>query len=337
MRDLLKTVFEGRFLSRSEARSAMAVILHGERKPEQIAAFLAALHVRGESRDELAGFLDSLRELSVPVPAKRENLFDTCGTGGDGAGTFNISTAAAFVLAACGVPVAKHGNRSVSSRSGSADVLEALGVRIDLGPELTARNIDSLGFGFLFAPLYHPALSKVAPIRRALEVRTVFNLLGPLANPARVRRQVIGVYDIALLSRLAELLRESGTEEAMVVASEDGLDEITLGGATRIAHLRGGDISLKTVQPEDFGLDRAPVERLKGGDAEENARLIERILAGVENGARRDVVLANASAALVVAGVARDFKEGVQASREAIASGRASRVLQSLKEVADAA
>ena len=337
MRALLKAVFDGKLLSRAEARSAMGAILQGEGRPEQIAAFLAALHVRGESRDELSGFLDSLRELSIPVPAKREKLFDTCGTGGDGAQTFNISTAAAFVLAACGVPVAKHGNRSVSSRSGSADVLEALGIRIDATPEITARNIDTLGFGFLFAPLYHPALSKVAPIRRALEVRTVFNVLGPLANPARVRRQVMGVYDVALLERLAELLRESGTEEAMVVASEDGLDEITLGGTTRIAHLKGGEIRLRSVQPEDFGLARAPVDHLKGGDARENAKVIERILAGEETGAKRDVVLANASAALFVAGVASDFRDGVIIAKEAIVSGRASRVLTSLKEVADAA
>lgn len=331
MKTILKTVFEGNRLSRSEASAAMHLILAGSARPEQIAAFLAALAVRRETVEELAGFLEAMRAKAVTVTPRRSDVFDTCGTGGDNAQTFNISTAAALVVAGAGVPVAKHGNRSVSSRAGSADVLEALGVPLDLAPERVASRIDESGFGFLFAPRFHPALAVVAPVRKAMEVRTVFNLLGPLANPARVKRQLVGVYSPRLLSTFAELLRETGTEEALVVSASDGMDELSLSSVTLAARLHAGQISFHELSPKDFGLNYAPREALRGGDAGENARDIERILTGAEKGPKRDVVVMNAAASLVVAGVAAHFAEGAAVAREVIASGRAARVLEAAK------
>lgn len=288
--------------------------------------------MRGETFEELAGFLGEMRARALAVPTKSEPLFDICGTGGDGAQTFNISTATAFVLAAAGVKVAKHGNRSVSSRCGSADVIEALGLKVDHTPEITAKAIDEVGFGFLFAPHYHPALAKVGPIRRALEMRTFFNLLGPLANPARVKRQVVGVYDVGRLEQFAFLLRDVGIEEAMVVSSEDGLDEVSLGAATRVAHLKDGEIKFLQLTPEDFGLKRATKEELAGGDATENARLITSILAGQMTGAKRDVVLLNAAVGLFVTGKAKSLMDASALAGEILKSGKANGVLKKLKE-----
>lgn len=332
MKKILQTLFEGKSLTRAEAREAMDTILMGETKPEQVAAFLTALHVRGETFAELAGFLESLRAKALSVPVKSAELFDIVGTGGDGAETFNISTVTAFVLAAAGVKVAKHGNRSVSSKCGSADVLEALGIKINASPETTANAIDEVNLGFLFAPLYHPALAKVGPVRKALEVRTVFNLLGPLANPARVRRQVVGVYNPKLVESFAQLLRDSGSDEALVVSSDDGMDEISLSAPTSVAHLKAGDIKISKVTPEDFGVARANREALRGGDAVANAKLVHALLRGEERGPKRDVVLVNAGAGLVVAGKSPSYKEGAALAGKLLDDGSAARVLEALRK-----
>jgi len=331
MKALLNRLFDRKPLSRAEAHAAMDEMLQGEAKPEQVAAFLSALHMRGETVEELAGFLESLRKKSVKVPTKSPTLFDIVGTGGDGAQTFNISTAASFVIAAAGVKVAKHGNRSVSSRCGSADVLEALGVNISTSPEVTAVAIDS-GLGFLFAPQYHPALGKVGPVRRAMEVRTVFNLLGPLANPAGVKHQVVGVFSAKLIETFAELLKDAGVEQAMVVASDDGLDEISLGAPTSIAHLKAGKITVSKVTPETFGLKPSAKQDLQGGDAAANAKLIVSILEGAEKGPKRDVVVMNAAAGLVVTGKTKDFKEGAALAAKLIDDKSARNALSVLKE-----
>jgi len=332
VKKILQTLFEGKSLTRAEARAAMDVMLQGETRPEQVAAFLAALNVRGETFEELAGFLESLRAKALSVPVKSQELFDVVGTGGDGAQTFNISTVTAFVLAAAGVKVAKHGNRSVSSQCGSADVLEALGIRINASPETTANAIDEVSLGFLFAPLYHPALAKVGPIRKAMEVRTVFNLLGPLANPARVQRQVVGVHNPKLVESFAKLLQDSGSVEAMVVSSEDGMDEISISAPTRIAHLKDGQIKLSTITPEDFGVARAKVDALKGGDAEANAKLITALLKGEEKGPKRDVVVVNAAAGLLVAGKVATLKEGAALATKILEQGLAAKVLEDLRK-----
>jgi anthranilate phosphoribosyltransferase len=334
MKQLLLHLLAGRPLDRAEATEAMRLMLRGQGTPEQIASALTLLHARGETVEEMTGFLEGLREAMIPVPATSPDLFDTCGTGGDGAQTFNISTAAALVLAATGVKVAKHGNRSVSSRCGSADVIEALGIPLIRDPQAASARIDGHGFGFLFAPYFHPALAQVGPIRRGLGVPTVFNFLGPLANPAPVRRKILGIYDGTRLGVFADLLRESGTIAAMVVSAEDGLDEFSLSAPTRVLQLEHGVTCTFTLSPEDFGLPRAPRESYSGGDAAENARLIERILAGQEQGPRRDIVLMNAGAALVVAGLVKGPREGVALARQAIDEGRASRVLQRAREAA---
>jgi anthranilate phosphoribosyltransferase len=264
----------------------------------------------------------------VAVPARSPAIFDNCGTGGDGAQTFNISTASALVLAGAGVKVAKHGNRSVSSRCGSADVIEALGIRLESDPTQVARQVDESGFGFLFAPRFHPALQRLGPIRRGLGIPTLFNFLGPLANPAPVSHKVLGIYDSRRLEVFAELLRESGIRAAMVVNAEDGLDEFSLSAPTRVVQLDQGVISRFTLTPDDFGLARAPREAYLGGDAAENAKIIESVLAGREGGPRRDIVLMNSAAGLMVTGLAKSPSEGVALALKSIRSGRARQVLE---------
>jgi anthranilate phosphoribosyltransferase len=333
MKAVLEKVFTGEPLNRAEAADAMKQILEGEARPEEVAAFLGAIGARGESFHELAGFLDELRRRALTLPDTGRRLMDTCGTGGDGKGTFNISTAAALVVAASGVAVAKHGNRSVTSRCGSADVLSAMGIRVDSSPDQTARSIAQTGFGFLFAPLFHPAMVRVADLRRTLQVRTVFNVLGPLANPAPVAYQIVGVYHRRFLRPFAELLRERGVSEAMVIVAEDGLDEFSLSAPTDVAHLSQGDIRSLRVTPEDFGLPRAGLQALQGGTPEENARLIEAILLGDIQGPCLDAVLMNAAAALFVAQQAQDFREGIEKSRDAIRSGSVKKLLEALRWV----
>jgi anthranilate synthase/phosphoribosyltransferase len=316
-------------LSVDEAEAVMLRIMGGEATPAQIGGYLAALRAKGETTAEITGFARAMRRFATAVRPSRRPLIDTCGTGGDRAGTFNVSTTAALVVAAAGVAVAKHGNRSVSSKSGSADVLQALGVKLDLPPEVMARCIDEVGFGFLFAPMLHPAMKHAIGPRREMGVRTVFNILGPLTNPAGATMQIVGVFDRALIEPLANVLHDLGVEGAYVVNSADGLDELSVTGRNYVACLRDGHVSRFELDPGDYGLSIAPLASVRGGDATENACITRDILAG-ERGARRDMVLLNAGAALVAANVATDLHEGIRRAADAIDSGRATQVLDNL-------
>jgi anthranilate phosphoribosyltransferase len=327
-------------LSRIEAAAAMEAIMSGAATNAQIAAFLTALRMKGETVEELIGFAQVMRQKAVRIRVHddgvagltgtdREMLIDTCGTGGDATGTFNVSTATAFVVAGAGLKVAKHGNRSVSSMCGSADVVETLGINLELTPPKVARCIDEVGIGFLYAPLLHTAMKHVMAARREMGIRTVFNMLGPLTNPAAANAQIIGVYAGSLTEPLARVLAELGTVRAFVVHGADGLDEISNTGESRVSEVREGMVRSSTVRPEDFGLERAAIGELMGGDREENARIIRAILDG-ETGPRRDIVLMNAAAALVAGGKARDFKDGVGLAAQAIDSGAARRTLEAL-------
>lgn len=333
MIEALHNVEAGRHLARAEAQAAMEEILSGKATDDQIERLLAALRAKGETTDELVGFATAMRRHARPVlPGEARDwgiLVDTCGTGGDAAGTFNVSTAAAFVVAGAGVRVAKHGNRSISSRCGSADVFEALGVRLDAPPERAGEAIEQVGIGFLFAPAVHTAMRYAMPARRRLGGRTVFNLLGPLTNPAGAQAQIAGVSAPLLVERIGHALAELGVERAFVVHGLDGLDEISLSGETEVAEVRHRTVQRYRVAPEDFGLRRAPVEAISGGDAPTNVRIIHEILAG-EPGPRREIVLANAAAALVAGGRAADFREGARLAAESIDSGAARARLDAL-------
>ncbi|MBI5246390.1 MAG: anthranilate phosphoribosyltransferase [Elusimicrobia bacterium] len=318
---VLKIVLSGRALDRASARAAMNALIGGKVTDAQAGAFLAALRVRGETVQELVGFAEAMRARALPVRPKRRPLIDTCGTGGDGSGTFNISTTVAFIAAGAGAAVAKHGNRAVSSRSGSADVLEALGVKTEVSAKLAAECVDVAGVGFLFAPAHHPAVARVGPVRRQLG-RTVFNLLGPLSNPAGAKRQLLGVYSTSLVRPVAEALKSLGSEQAMVVASEDGLDELSLSAPTVVARLSKGRVMTERIHPERLGLKRRPLAALRGGDAKKNADITRKILYGAR-GAAREVCLLNAAAALIVAGLARNWEEGLAMAAVSIDSGRA--------------
>lgn len=333
------TVARGEDLSRKDAEAAMEDILSGNADDVRIAAFLAALRFKGETVDEVVGFAKAMRRHAVPIfpPGSRrpdDVIVDTCGTGGDGCGTFNVSTAAAFVVAGAGARVAKHGNRSTSSRCGSADVLEALGVKVELAPERVAQAIEQIGIGFLYAPAMHSATRHATRARRELRMRTVFNLLGPLTNPAGASAQVVGVYDGSLTELVARALGELGVLRAFVVHGADGLDEIAISGETSVAELRDGAVRSFVVVPEDFGLRRAPLEAIRGGDAKHNAEIIHKILGRSllyrEHGPHRDIVLANSAAALVAAGRATDFLDGVRLAQESIDSGAARAKLDAL-------
>jgi anthranilate phosphoribosyltransferase len=308
----------------------MGVLLEGRAPPAQAGAFLMGLRAKGEAVDEVLGLIDGLRAAAIKIRPRRDVVVDLCGTGGDGAGTFNISTAAALVVAGAGVAVAKHGNRAASSRAGSADVLEALGVPIDLPPGRAQASIEEIGFAFLFAQLYHPAMKHLAPVRRELGVRTVFNLLGPLASPAGVERQLIGVPDGVARALLAGALRHLGCELGWVASGHGGLDEVSISGPTDVTAATRAGLEELAVSPEDAGIRRGATEGLRGGSAAENAALIERVLAG-EEGPPRDAVAINAAAALVVAGVARDVGEGAAMARESIDSGAARGVLEGVR------
>ncbi len=332
--EVIEKVVAGGHLSRAEAEAAMEQILSGAMSDAQIAGLLSALRAKGETADELVGFATAMRRHAAPIfrsgrPAALETIVDTCGTGGDASGTFNVSTTAAFVVAGVGVTVAKHGNRSISSRCGSADVLEALGVRIEISPEVAGDAIAQVGIGFLFAPAVHAATRHAMAARRQLGGRTVFNLLGPLTNPAGVSAQVVGVFDAAVLEMLASALGELGVGRAFVVHGADGLDEISLAGETYVAELSATSVRTYTITPEDFGLPHASREALAGGNANENARIIRHILRG-DRTPHREIVLANAAAALVAAGRAADFREGTRLAAESIDSGAAQAKLGAL-------
>jgi anthranilate phosphoribosyltransferase len=325
-------VIAGGDLARAEMEELIGALMDGELEAPLQAALLAALATKGESVDEIAGAAAAMRRRAVPVAHQRSEAVDTCGTGGDGKGTFNISTAAAIVASAAGVPVAKHGNRSVSSRSGSADLLEALGVAVQQTPERAAAALDEIGIAFLFAPGYHPAMKQVMPVRRALGVRTLFNVLGPLTNPAGARRQLLGVYAPHLVERLAAVLAELGSEHALVVHGADGLDEITLTGPTRVAELRQGRVETRMLEPEELGFERVPAAALAGGDPADNAVALERVLAG-EAGPLAEVTVLNAGAAVYVGGLEENLAGGVAVARQALDSGAAAAKLDELRRL----
>jgi anthranilate phosphoribosyltransferase len=333
IKSLIAKCAAGEPLTREEAESAFNVMMEGEATPTQMGGLLMALRVRGETVDEIAGAVASMRARMTPVDAP-EGAIDIVGTGGDAAGTYNISTCAALVVAGAGVPVAKHGNRALSSRSGAADVLRALGVNLDLPPERIARCISEAGVGFMFAPSHHPAMRHVGPSRVELGTRTIFNLLGPLCNPARVRRYMLGVFAREWIEPVAEVLNALGAEAAWVVHGADGLDEITTTGITYVAELKHGHVRAFEVHPDDFGVEEADPAALKGGTAEENAAALAAVLAG-ELGPYRDIVLANAAAALMVAGKAQLLTDAVAIARDAIDSGRARAALERLVEVSN--
>ncbi|MGQ9693796.1 MAG: anthranilate phosphoribosyltransferase [Thermodesulfobacteriota bacterium] len=330
LKELIARLVEGHDLSQTEAAQAMATIMEGKATPSQIAAFLTALRMKGETSPEITGLAWMMREKAMTIPTPPgETIVDTCGTGGDSQGTFNISTTVAFVAAGAGLTVAKHGNRSISSQCGSADVLEALGINISLCPEKVGQALQELKIAFLFAPNFHPAMKYALAPRREIGIRTVFNLLGPLTNPARAAVQLLGIYRADLLSLMAEALKGLGSKAAFIVHGQDGCDEISITGKTDICQLKDGQISQWQIEPEDAGLPRTSGLAIKGGSPEKNAQIVEAVLKG-EKGACRNAVLLNAAGLFMAAEKARDFKEGVEIAEEAIDSGRALKKLHQL-------
>jgi len=329
MRDILQKIVGHQHLTELEAHAAMQSIMAGGATPAQIAGFLVALRMKGETVEEITGLARAMRAAAVKVEAKSRPLVDTCGTGGDGSHTFNISTAAAFIAAGAGVKVAKHGNRAASSQCGSADVLEELGVNINLAPQQVARCIDEVGIGFLFARSFHPAMQHAAPVRSELGVRTVFNLLGPLTNPAGATRQVLGVFDAQWVEPLAQVLKNLGAERAFVVHGAGGLDEISTLGATQVAEVGQDGILSYTIAPEDFDMQRATPDDLRGGTPQQNAEIVLECLDAMPT-PRRDIALLNAAAAIVVAGLAKDLREGLERARQSVNSGAARERLEAL-------
>jgi len=333
LKEALAAVVDRKDLEPGEARLVMDEIMSGRATPAQIAALLTALRMKGETVDELVAFVEVMLEHAAVIsPRVNGILIDTCGTGGDRIKTFNISTVSAFVAAGAGALVAKHGNRAVSSRAGSADVLEALGVPLMLTPEQVCAAIEEVGIGFMFAPVFHPAMKFALQPRRELGFRTIFNLLGPLANPARVKAQVIGVYDAQLVEKVAEVLRGLGVKRALVVHGLDGLDELSTVGETQVAELQGGKIRTYRLVPDEMGITRARISELAGGDAETNARIAVQLLRG-RKGPQRDAVLLNAAAALLVSGLVKDLSSGLELASWSIDSGSANRKLEELLQV----
>jgi anthranilate phosphoribosyltransferase len=322
-------VLDGHDLGREQAREVMATVMGGECTPAQIAGFVVALRAKGESADEIAGCAEAMRAHALVVSPERDDLVDTAGTGGDGARTINISTAAALVAAAAGAGVAKHGNRAVSSASGSADVLEALGFALDLPPERISRSIDELGFGFLFAPAHHPAMRHAASVRRELATRTVFNVLGPLTNPAGARAQIVGVYSPDLVRTIAEVLAMLGARRAYVVHGAGGIDELSPAGANLVCEVVDGEVREFELDPLDLGVERCEPGELTGGSPEENAAAIREVFAGGRGG-QRDAVLLNAAGAIAASGHAADLAEGLACARAAVDSGAAAERLEEL-------
>ena len=330
VRSSIRTLMSGRDLGRRETFDLFGDLMDGHLSEALKAAILVALATKGESVDEIAGAAEAMRARVVRIPHRVADVVDTCGTGGDGTGTFNISTAAALVAAAAGVPIAKHGNRSVSSRSGSADVLDALGVSIDTVPAAAAAALHEIGIAFLFAPTLHPAMKEVMPIRRELATRTIFNILGPLTNPAGASRQVLGVFSADLVEPIAHVLLELGSVHAMVVHGRDGLDEITTTGPTLVGEVRAGRVELSELHPADFGLRVSTLAELAGGEPEDNAAILRQVVDG-ERGAIGDIVLINAAAALYVGGLTEDLESGLARARAAVESGRAAEKLSQLQ------
>ncbi len=334
MPSAIAAVIEHRDLSAADMQAVMRLIMTGQASAAQIGGFLVGLRMKGETVDEIAAAAGVMRELATHVDIAGPHLVDTCGTGGDGASTFNISTASALVAAAAGARVAKHGNRSVSSSSGSADVLEAAGVRLDLDPQQVAACIEQVGVGFLFAPQHHSAMKHAIGPRKEMGVRTVFNLLGPLTNPAAAPNQVLGVFSADWVEPLAQVLKQLGSEHVLVVHAEDGLDEISIGAPTRVAELRGGDILSYTISPEDFGLQRADLATIAVADAQQSLAMIRAVFAG-QPGPAHDIVVLNAGAAIYAAGIASSLAEGVSQAAGVIKAGKAQQVFESLVELSN--
>ena len=325
----IQDLLDGHDLGRDGSREVMGEIMRGEATPAQIGGFLVAFRAKGETADEIAGCAEAMREHVLPVVTGRDDLVDTAGTGGDGACTLNISTAAAIVAAAAGAAVAKHGNRAVSSASGSADVLEALGFQLELPPDRIARSIDELGFGFMFAPLHHPAMRHAAPVRREVATRTVFNVLGPLTNPAGARCQIVGVYAPELVRTLAEVLVRLGARRAFVVHGAYGVDELSPAGPNLVCEVVDGAVSERTIDPVELGVERCNPEELRGGDPQENAEAIRAVFRGADGG-RRNAILLNAAGAIAAGGLAADLREGLELARMAVDSGAAAERLDQL-------
>ena len=329
MQNALAQLLDGHDMTRAEARRVMGTIMAGEATPAQIGGFLVALRLKGETADEIAGCAEAMREHVLPVKPERTDLVDTAGTGGDGGKTFNISTAAALVAAAAGAGVAKHGNRSVSSQSGSADVLEALGFDLDQPAERIAESIDTLGFGFMFAPTHHPAMRHAGPVRHELAARTVFNVLGPLTNPAGARAQVVGVYSPLLVPVIADVLAQLGAHRAFVVHGAGGIDELSPAGPNLVCEVVDGFVRRREIDPHELGVERCAPDELRGGSPEENAAHIRDVFHG-GNGGRRSAILLNAAGAIAAGGHAADLAEGYEVAREAVASGAAAERLDEL-------
>jgi len=332
MKEAIKKLVEGKDLTRQEAAIAMDTIMQGNATPSQIAAFITALRIKGETVDEITGCAEKMREHAINIYPHQKEVVDTCGTGGDVSGTFNISTVSAFVAAGAEVSIAKHGNRSVSSKCGSADVLEALGVKIDIEPKKVEECISKVGIGFIFAPTFHKAMRFAMPSRREIGIRTVFNILGPLTNPAKASAQVLGVFDADLTEMLAKVLGNLGVKHALVVHGMDGLDEISISDKTKVSHLRNGKVDNYFIKPEDFKIHKARKEDVLGGTINQNMEITVNILTGEEKGAKRDVVLLNAAAAIFVGGKAKDLKEGIKLAGGSIDSGAAKRKLDEMVE-----
>ena len=328
IKEAIDTLVRGNSLTMEQAADVMKEIMDGEATPAQFGSFVTALRLKGETVEEIAGMARVMRKKSVPVSVSGP-LVDTCGTGGDASKTFNISTTAAFVVAGAGLKVAKHGNRGMSSGCGSADVLDALGVKIELGAPEVEKCLEYVGIGFMFAPVFHPAMKYAAPSRREIGIRTVFNILGPMTNPAGAQSQLLGVFEESLVMKMAQVLCLLGCQHALVVHGEDGLDEITLGGKTTVCELKGEEISRYYIDPEDFGFPRTGLSSLRGGPPQENADILRRVLRG-EKGPYRDIVLVNAAATLVAGDLAKDLEKGVRLASEAIDSGRAMEKLEGL-------
>jgi len=334
MQAAIRSVTEHKDLSSEDMAAVMQLIMTGQATPAQIGGFLIGLRMKGETVDEIAGAAQVMRELATRVPVSAANLVDTCGTGGDGASTFNISTAVAFVVAAAGGCVAKHGNRSVSSSSGSADLLEAAGVNLALTPEQVKACIDGVGVGFLFAPMYHSAMKHAIGPRKEMAVRTIFNVLGPLTNPAGAPNQLLGVFADELVKPLAEVLNKLGSNHVMVVHSEDGMDEISIGAATNVAELKNGKITTYKITPEQFGLNNASISELAVASAEESLAVIKKVLNN-ESGPAKDIVKFNSGAAIYVAGLADSLEVGIEKAEEVIASGAAKAKLDELVQLSN--
>ncbi|MDQ8735446.1 anthranilate phosphoribosyltransferase [Paenibacillus sp. LHD-38] len=330
MQQALNQLISGASLSREQANAVMSIIMSGEATAVQIAGVVTAMRMKGETKDEITGFAEAMRAHSSHLHTEQEGLLDTCGTGGSGIHKFNISTASSIIAAAAGIRVAKHGNRAMSGKTGSADVLEALGVQITITPEQAAQCLKDIGICFMFAQLYHPSLRHAAIPRRELGIRTIFNMLGPLTNPAGADRQLLGLYDRARTSTVAEVLGELGLKRALVVCSHDGLDEISISAPTQISELLDGKVRTFDITPEELGLTRWPIADVMGGDSEVNAALIRAIFSGEQQGAYRDIVLANAGACIYVGGLADSLRDGVAKAAEVIDSGDAQRKLVSL-------